>query len=443
MKKTFTKFAVLFTLLLLNLTLLNAQTYFSDNFESGLGNWIVGGNNWDTLSTTYSSSNHCITDSRTGNYTYNSDPTITMLTIVNLSNSNFPVLTFWTKFSLYENNTWNTFDYAYVEISTNAGFNWTSIRSFSRKNRAWSFVQIDLKNYRTNNVKVRFRLSSHNSQGGVDDGLYVDDVSIVEYNTFNPPVIIPFSDNIGNMNEWIRGGFNWDTTSSTYVSTLFSGLTVERATTIYRSDPTITLSGVLQLSNSSLPALTFWQRYNLYENNTWNTYDYGYVEISRNGGFTWNTILEISRTNWSWHFIQLDLSNYRTDSVKIRFHLSSHNSQGGTADGWYIDDVSIRDLATGVTQIENSIPDKYSLTQNFPNPFNPSTNIMFDIPKESFVSLKVFDLLGKEYATLVNEYLKPGSYSADWNASAYPSGVYFYRLETEGYSEVKKMILTK
>ena len=106
----------------------------------------------------------------------------------------------------------------------------------------------------------------------------------------------------------------------------------------------------------------------------------------------------------------------------------------------------------GIEKNQTTIPEKYSLHQNYPNPFNPVTKIKFDIPASGFplgrgaggmTVLKVYDILGKEIETLVNEKLSPGSYSVDWNASQYPSGVYFYRLTTEGFSETKKMILLK
>jgi hypothetical protein len=100
---------------------------------------------------------------------------------------------------------------------------------------------------------------------------------------------------------------------------------------------------------------------------------------------------------------------------------------------------------TDADEVKNKTlsPGNYTLEQNYPNPFNPSTNIKYELPKNSFVKIVVFDMLGREVEALVNEKLSPGSYSIDWNASQYPSGVYFYRLTTEGFSETKKMILLK
>jgi len=97
----------------------------------------------------------------------------------------------------------------------------------------------------------------------------------------------------------------------------------------------------------------------------------------------------------------------------------------------------------GINNISAEIPANYSLSQNFPNPFNPSTNIRYELPKNGIVKLDVYDALGREVETLVNEKQTAGTYEVTFNATQYPSGVFFYRLNTESFSETKKMILTK
>jgi photosystem II stability/assembly factor-like uncharacterized protein len=91
----------------------------------------------------------------------------------------------------------------------------------------------------------------------------------------------------------------------------------------------------------------------------------------------------------------------------------------------------------------NEVPSTFKLYQNYPNPFNPVTNIKFDIPKSSFTKLGVYDILGREVSTLVNEQLKPGTYEVEWNAINYPSGTYLLRLSTSDFIETKKMVLVK
>ncbi len=97
----------------------------------------------------------------------------------------------------------------------------------------------------------------------------------------------------------------------------------------------------------------------------------------------------------------------------------------------------------GIQNISSEIPDGFSLQQNYPNPFNPSTKIKFAIPNSSFVKLAVYDMLGREVSSLVNEQLQPGTYEYEFEASGLISGVYFYKISTDNFSEVRKMILIK
>lgn len=105
--------------------------------------------------------------------------------------------------------------------------------------------------------------------------------------------------------------------------------------------------------------------------------------------------------------------------------------------------VNIR-LHSGVDDDDrNMVPTEFALHQNYPNPFNPSTHIAFDLPARSFVSLEIYDLLGRRVATLVDGVMEPGRHELDWDASGYPSGLYLYRLKTEAATQTKKMILMK
>jgi hypothetical protein len=89
------------------------------------------------------------------------------------------------------------------------------------------------------------------------------------------------------------------------------------------------------------------------------------------------------------------------------------------------------------------VPAEFVLSQNYPNPFNPSTTINYFVPKESFVSIKVYDFLGREVSTLVSETKSTGSYELSFNASSLPSGTYFYVMTADNYSTTKKMVLMK
>ena len=97
----------------------------------------------------------------------------------------------------------------------------------------------------------------------------------------------------------------------------------------------------------------------------------------------------------------------------------------------------------GIQKISELVPSSFSLSQNYPNPFNPYTKIKFDITKLSDVKLIVYNILGREVATIVNERLKAGTYEVDFEGRELPSGVYFYRLITDEFVDVKKMVLVK
>jgi len=131
--------------------------------------------------------------------------------------------------------------------------------------------------------------------------------------------------------------------------------------------------------------------------------------------------LNLSTNTWYWR-------------VKVR---NSQNETGWSVTWWFV-------YYADATKVSDSkIISEYSLFQNYPNPFNPTTTINFTIPKTSFVTLKVYDLLGKEIATLVNEEKHAGSYNIEFNGKDLPSGIYLYRIYAGEYIQTKKMILMK
>lgn len=101
------------------------------------------------------------------------------------------------------------------------------------------------------------------------------------------------------------------------------------------------------------------------------------------------------------------------------------------------------DIPVGISSAGSNIPERFSLSQNYPNPFNPSTNIKFALAGNTFVRLSVYNLLGEKVADLVNTNLSAGEYNYTWNAGNLSSGVYFYKLETNNFTDVKRMLLIK
>jgi subtilisin-like proprotein convertase family protein len=96
-----------------------------------------------------------------------------------------------------------------------------------------------------------------------------------------------------------------------------------------------------------------------------------------------------------------------------------------------------------VSVANNQIPVKYELKQNYPNPFNPVTRISFSVPRQTFVSIRIYDILGREVETLVSETKNAGNYDIEWSAVNYASGVYFYRMDAGKFTNVKKMVILK
>ena len=153
------------------------------------------------------------------------------------------------------------------------------------------------------------------------------------------------------------------------------------------------------------------------------------------------------------HEINL-LNTFNTgDQILIRFRLFADGFVTGW--GWVIDDLEIQGRIVGVEDENNNMPKSFSLSQNYPNPFNPTTKIRYSIPlnlpdgkagvkrERSNVVLKIYDALGREVTTLVNEVKSPGNYEVSFDANKLASGIYYYRLKAGDFTETKKMILLK
>ncbi|MCX6162361.1 MAG: T9SS type A sorting domain-containing protein [Ignavibacteriae bacterium] len=164
---------------------------------------------------------------------------------------------------------------------------------------------------------------------------------------------------------------------------------------------------------------------------------------SNTGWVVGSTIMKTTNGGTNWNNDLPNLIPY-SDSYNCLHSVFFSDQNTGWVVGSYAAIFSITNGgSTLINQISTETPAGYSLCQNFPNPFNPSTKISFQLPVVSSSSLKIFDITGKEVATLVNERLNAGTYTVDWNASEFPSGVYFYRLTAEGYGETRKMMLIR
>ncbi|MBK7629454.1 MAG: T9SS type A sorting domain-containing protein [Ignavibacteriales bacterium] len=162
------------------------------------------------------------------------------------------------------------------------------------------------------------------------------------------------------------------------------------------------------------------------------------IDISDNLWVCWeNGLAEYSNNNWS---VYKDSINYDFSDMVIDKQNNIWLSTFG--DGVVLFNKNGIILSVDESKIDE-IVNYFSLSQNYPNPFNPSTKISWQSPVGSQQKLKIYDVLGNEVATLVNEYKSAGSYEVDFNASSLSSGIYFYRLTVGSFVQTKKMILMK
>ncbi len=160
------------------------------------------------------------------------------------------------------------------------------------------------------------------------------------------------------------------------------------------------------------------------------------IELSADNGTTWTTV-ESSVPNsgtFSWTVAAQDSS----DECLIRISDVSSTNFNDVSDG-----VFTIDIISGIEDLNQGIPTEFELVQNYPNPFNPTTNIKYAVSESGLVSIMVYDLIGREVATLVNEVKSPGYYEVEFNAENFASGIYLYRMFVSDFVQVKKMSLLK
>jgi len=241
-------------------------------------------------------------------------------------------------------------------------------------------------------------------------------------------------------NNWTTSN-TWAVTSAQYHSPSNSFTDSPSGSYANNTNNSMTLNFPLNTSSMPVVFLSYWHRYY-----TEAGYDYCRVEVSSNNGSTWNEITSYNGNAQTWAYQSFDITSYCNSSanVRVRFRLTSDGSQ--VFDGWYVDDIKVtgfQSIPTGTGSIGNVVPNKFSLDQNYPNPFNPSTQINYAVAKTGLVKISVFDLLGREVKMLVNEVKNAGFYAVEFDGSGLSSGMYFYRMESGSFTDVKKMILVK
>ncbi len=313
----------------------NARTvYFSDDFENGLGQWETG--SWQLTDAFFRSASHAISDSPEGKYAPNANSTIVMRVrsqadLIDLSESIDPVLAFWHRVSVHST------DYALVEISEDFGFTWSELVSFNNVDRwsAWSRVQVDLSDYRTSPIMIRFRLRDYGYHQW--HGWDIDDIVIADKDdeSLAPPFFEDFESGLDN---WmVEEGDAWQLTENVSRSRGHAISESPDGHYLPGEFSDLILSHPIDLSSLSWPILTFWHQVSVHPT------DYAYVDISEDVGLTWSELVFFNGVDQStWSRVQVNLSDYRESSIMIRFRLSEYGyHQWG---GWDIDDVEIREL---------------------------------------------------------------------------------------------------
>ena len=166
----------------------------------------------------------------------------------------------------------------------------------------------------------------------------------------------------------------------------------------------------------------------------WNT-----ATETNNNGFE----VERKSENYDWQKIVFLKGNGTTTELKSYYYIDKNLSAGKYSYRLKQIDLDGSFQYSNIIDVEVGVPNEFSLSQNYPNPFNPVTKINYSIPTTSFVTLKVYDVLGTEITTLVNEVQPAGYKEVKFNASSLSSGVYIYRLSVENYISTKKMMVVK
>jgi hypothetical protein len=336
---------------------------------------------WESTNLTFHSPPTSFTDSKIGDYVSNATVTMSLKNPIDLSTNENPRLSFWTRYDIESG-----WDYAQVEISTNNGATFTPLAGiyttpgsgsfqpngeplYDGTQTSWVNEIMDLSNYNTNQVKLKFELKTDGSV--TDNGWFVDDIGIIVYGII-PVELTTFTAIAKDDNVLL----NWITSTETNNM----GFDVERRST---------------KSNSGWQTLGFING----KGTTTEKSNYSFVDKNPVEGKSYYRLRQID----------FDGSSKTYTSVEVDFETVK----------------------------------EYSLSQNYPNPFNPTTEINYSLAKSGNITLKIYNLLGSEVATLVNGFNEAGKHSVKFNANDITSGIYFYTIKADGFTSTRKMILMK
>jgi hypothetical protein len=298
--------------------------------------------------------------------------------------------------------------YLWLSNYESGGYNNTGVHRFKLSDSTWTLFNSTNSGYPQSPLNGTIFLKGDSTFIGTDKGL------VMVYNNTASVILDTLNSSLGTQALYC---FFIDSQENKWLGTYDLGLVK------WISDSTF---AIYDTSNSNLP------------NNFVNAIDedsQGRLWIATDNGFA--CLENDSIISYS------NLTDESIIAIKVDAQDNVWMGEAGTGRLLFFDGNSLNNV-TGI-DIGNSnlLPDNFLLFQNFPNPFNPSTIIRYQIPDAGFVTLKVYDVLGYEVTTLVNEFKPAGSYELDFDGSNYASGVYFYKIRAEQFSAVKKMILIK
>lgn len=418
------------------------DTVFCEGWETGDNGWSATNGVWQTGRPTTAppgnahTGQNCAGTMLTGDYPANANSIwlspATGISLPVISGDEKIELRFWHYFNIYGE------DGGRVLLSTDGGTVWDTLSSvFDWNSNAWTQHTINLSIYAGSTIRLGFHFLSSGSLQA--KGWYIDGVSIIK-GRFELADSIDFEDGIG---DWYASKGVWEVgtpvspptahSGSNCAGTVLAGNYPARATSRLIS-PEITL----EPQEGKVPLLTFYHWFNIFSN------DSAFVQISVEGD-PWQNISPNFGPNSDWSPYAIPLSSFANSTVRFAFYFSSNTSS--EARGWYIDDirfdglVSVKDRAS-----EPNLIKSLTLHQNFPNPFNPETVILYELPQTSQVEVVIFNLLGERIRTLVNQRQTAGQHRLHWDGRnefgmPVPSGVYLYRLRAGEFVQTRKMIL--
>ncbi len=356
---------------------------FADTTDDPLLLWNITATpttpKWEASNSSYHSSPTSFTDSKTGSYSNNATVTMILKNALDLSTNAHPRLSFWTKYDIESN-----YDYAQVEVSTNNGSTFTPL--------AGNYTQPGTGSFQPNGEPL---------YDGVQTSWVNEEMDLTAYNSNQ--VKLKFE--LKTDGSVIKDGW-------------------------YLDDIGILVYGIVPVELSSFTADVQEDKILLNWVTSTETNNLGFEIQRRANDYSWTKLGFIDGRGTTteksiYSFIDKNpidgKSYYRLKQIDLDGSFKIFNS----------------------VQVDFATINDFSLGQNYPNPFNPITDINFSLAKSGIVTLKVFNVLGSEVATLVDDFMEAGKHTIQFNAKSLTSGVYFYTIKSNTFTSTRKMILMK